>query len=62
MKKLTKKQFQYEKVSLENNIQVHEALVGDAGKSKKYLALLRIQLHEMNFAELNSSLNNERGK
>jgi hypothetical protein len=59
MSKLTKKQLQSEIASLESNIQVHEALIGDAGEAKKYLAILRTQLHDVNFAELNSSLENE---
>lgn len=56
MMKLTKKQLKIEIVTQANNIQVYETLIGDAGEAKNTLALLRLQLHDIELAELNASL------
>ena len=61
MMRLTKKQLQYEIITLANNIQVHEALIGDSGEAKETLALLRAQLRGMNWAELDISFDVEQG-
>lgn len=48
MQKLTKKQLEGEIVTLANNIEVYEKLVGDASEAKIKLALYRAWLLELN--------------
>ncbi len=62
MMKLTKKELQDEIVMLANNIEVYEALVGDASVAKNTLALYRAQLHALEEAESNANLNEKDGK
>jgi len=50
MQKLTKKQLEDEIVTLANNVEVYEKLVGDASEAKIKLALYRAQLFALNEA------------